>query len=301
MKSFRVDPLAILVLALLTSLAACGPAPATHTAPSAPAPTAAPTLQSGNVTRKLTVGGLERSYLLHVPPGLDSSQPVPVLFAFHGSDMAPEEMQSLTGFDAIADKAHFLVVYPAGIGQAWNVHVCCGEAAEKNVDDIGFVRQIIADLRTFVHVDPNRIYATGFSNGGAFTYRVACEMSDVFAGVAPVSGGMVFGLCEPKQPMSLLVVHGLADMTIPYAGGGANNAPPVEQVVDIWKKLDGCGGTAQVDEPVKTVKHSAYAPCQSGTAVEFYAIDQGGHDWPPKELLPVSQIIWDFFASHPRQ
>ncbi len=297
MKNFRVDRLAILILALLTSLTACGPAPAA----SVPAPTAAPKVQPSDVTRKLTVDGLERSYLLHTPPGLDSSHAVPVLFAFHGSDMAPEDMQLLTGFNEIADKNRFLVVYPAGIGEAWNVHVCCGEAAEKNVDDIAFVRQILLDLRTIVSVDPSRIYATGFSNGGAFTYRVGCEMSDVFAAIAPVSGGEVFGLCQPKQPTSLLVVHGLADPTIPYAGGGANNAPAVEQVIDAWKQLDGCTGTAQVDEPVKTVKHSAYVSCQSGTAVELYAIDQGSHDWPSEQLLPASQIIWDFFSAHPRQ
>ncbi len=300
MKSLRVHVLAILCLALLSSLTACGPAPATPAPTSAP-PTSAPTLQPSDVTRKLTVGGLDRSYLLHTPPGLDSLHAVPVLFAFHGLQMSPEDMQSMTGFNAIADKEHFLVVYPAGIGEAWNNHVCCGEAAAKNVDDIGFIRQIVADLGTSMRVDPNRIYATGFSNGGVFVYRLACEMSDVFAGIAPVSGGMVFGPCQPKERMSLLIVHGLDDSTIPYAGGGDNNAPPVEQIVDTWKTLDGCTGTARVDELANSIKHSAYASCQSGTGVELYAIDGAGHEWPPETLLPAPQIIWDFFAAHPRQ
>lgn len=307
MKSFRGYLYGILVFVLLTSLTACGMVPAGPAATIAPASTAAPaataaaTIPPGDSTRKLTVDGLERSYLVHIPRGLDRSRPVPVLFAFHGADMAPEEMQLVTGFNEIADKDKFIVVYPEGIGQSWNVRLCCGEAADKNVNDPAFIRQIVSDLESFTRLDPKRIYAMGFSNGGAFVYRVACEMSDVFAGIAPVAGGMVFRPCQPKQPISLLIVHGLDDTTLPYTGGGQSNVPPVEQIIDDWMKLDGCTGAAQVDYPMKIVKHSVYGSCQSGTAVELYAIDKLGHDWPPKEILPVSQIVWDFFVAHPKQ
>ncbi len=150
-------------------------------------------------------------------------------------------------------------------------------------------------------MDPKRIYATGFSNGGLLVYQLACEMSDVFAGIAPVAGALLYSPCQPKQPVSVLHVHGLADATVPYTGGGILDTPPVEQVIDTWVKLDSCTGAVQVDHPIEIVTHSVYASCQSGTTVELYTIDKGGHSWPSKYVLPISQIMVDFFNAHPKQ
>jgi polyhydroxybutyrate depolymerase len=307
MKNRRVYLLAIFGFALLINTTACSQTPATSAPTIAPTPTTAPiatagpTMEPGDSTRKLTVDGLERSYLLHIPPGLDSSQPVPILFVFHPQGGTTLETEIFTGLVEIADQANFLIVYPEGIGLSWNVGSCCGEAADKKVNDSAFVRQILSDLGTLVSADPKRIYATGLANGALFTYKLACEMSDVFAGIAPVAGILVTSPCQPKQPVSVLHVHGLADNTIPYSGGGILDTPPVEQVIDTWVKLDGCTGAVQVDHPIEIVTHSVYSSCQSGTAVELYAIDKGGDDWPSKYVLSISQIMWDFFAAHPKQ
>jgi len=258
-------------------------------------------MEPGDSTRKLTVNGIERSYLLHIPPGVDSLQPVSVVFVFHGQGERPADIQLLTEFNEVADKASFLLIYPEGVGLAWKIGVCCGEAAEKKVDEAAFIRQILSDVGTIASVDPKRIYATGFSNGGLLVYQLACEMSDVFAGIAPVAGALLYSPCQPKQPVSVLHVHGLADATVPYTGGGILDTPPVEQVIDTWVKLDSCTGAVQVDHPIEIVTHSVYASCQSGTTVELYTIDKGGHSWPSKYVLPISQIMVDFFNAHPKQ
>jgi polyhydroxybutyrate depolymerase len=151
-----------------------------------------------------------------------------------------------------------------------------------------------------VNVDAKRIYATGFSNGGGFVYRLACEMSDTFAAVAPVAGAMIDSSCQPQQPVSLITVHGLADLAAPYEGGGEFNIPPVEQVITTWAELDGCTGTPQVEKQEKIFVHTSYASCESGTAVELYAMEAGGHAWPSKYVWPASQAIWTFFAAHPK-
>lgn len=281
----KFQPVWILLVGILVvSLTSCGQA-----------------LSANDTDRKLTVNGMQRSYRLHIPPGLDLAQPASLVIAFHGVGDDPAEMERLTGLNQIADRSRFLLVYPNGIGQSWNAGgKCCGEALTKNIDDIAFVREILSDLETVVRVDTKRIYATGFSNGGALADRLACEMPDVFAAVASVAGILAYSPCQAQQPIAVLHMHGLADPILPYKGGGAFAIRPVEEIMSSWAELDGCGGSPTVDNPAKTVKHTTYASCQAGTAVELYAIEGGGHDWPSKEVLDTSQKIWDFFAAHPK-
>jgi len=295
MKNLRGHLFTILAFALSTSVASCSQ-------PTVPQPTVEPptAIQPVDSERKLTVNGLERTYLLHVPPTLDLRQPAPVVLAFHGLDQEPSDMELMTGFNDIADKASFLVVYPRGVELSWNVGICCGFAATNNIDEIAFVRQILSDLGTISNVDPKRIYATGFSNGAPLVYQLACEMSNTFAGVAPVSGVLLYSPCQPQQPVSLIHIHGLADSSVPYDGGGDLDTPPVEQVINTWVQLDGCTGSPQVDSPINIIKHTVYNPCRAGTAVELYAIESGGHHWVTKPVWPSSQVIWDFFAAHPK-
>lgn len=288
------------LLCLLIILTSCSPTLATSTATSIP-PTAtpAPTPQPGDSERKLTVNGVERSYLLHIPPGLDSVQSVPVVFAFHEHFDDATSMQLLTGFNDISDKTGFLLVYPEGIGNSWNAGGCCGAAATKNMDEAAFIRKILVDLRTIAKIDTRRIYAAGFSNGGALAYRFACEMSDTFAAVASVAGTLLSSPCQPSQPVALMEVHGLNDDLAPYEGGGDYDTPPVEDLIHTWAQLDGCTDSPQVDKE-KIFTHTAYASCKAGTAVELYAIEAGDHSWPSKYVWDVSQAIWDFFAAHPK-
>ena len=308
--------LTILAFALLLGTVACNQAAAIPT--STPAPTATPTPaltatalpapQSSDYERQVTVDGLERSYLLHVPPGSDSLGLVPVVFVYHGYSSYPSSTQTMTGFNDIADSAGFLVVYPEGTGTgssnlSWDAGRCCRSEAMPKVDETAFVRQILADLGTITDIDMKRIYATGFSNGAMLTYRLACEMSDTFAAIAPVSGVLVYSPCQPQQPVSVIHIHGLDDTAVPYAGGSTSipgGFPPVEDSITTWVQLDGCSGSAQVEQQQNVITHTVYASCQAGTAVEMYTIKYLGHAWPSVYVLPASQVIWDFFATHPK-
>jgi polyhydroxybutyrate depolymerase len=305
----------ILTLGLLMGATACSPAGAKPTptlAPTATAPataTPAPTLQPGDSTRTLTVGGSERTYLLHIPPGLDMGHPAPVVFVFHGFDpeahFAVSDIQNISGFNDIADKNGFLVVYPTGISGTWNAGTCCGIAVQNNVDDAAFVRQMLSDLGRIARLDPKRIYATGFTFGAMLSYRLACEMSDTFAAIAPLAGVLVYSPCQPQEPVSVLHIHGLKDIAVPFAGGpgilasGKFVFPFVEEGIATWVKLDGCSSTPQVEKK-DLVTHTVYPACQSGTAVELYTHDALGDSWPSPYVFPAAQIIWDFFAAHPK-
>ena len=281
-------------------------------------------LQPGDYVRTLTVDGLERSYLLHVPVEYPLRMPVPVVFAFHGGGGNAAHTADFTGFDAAADTNYFLAVYPNGTGRledkllTWNGGTCCGYAVDHNVDDVAFVRAVVEDLRSFATLDEERIYATGMSNGGIMSYRLACEAADLFAAIAPVAGTLNYAACAPSEPVSLLHIHGTADAHLPYAGGvGEESIAGVDFVsvadsVSFWVAANGCTSTP-VETTSGNVVHSVYSDCSSGTVVELYTLTGGLHAWPgadgpgwpggdePSQELDATQAIWDFFAAHPKQ
>jgi polyhydroxybutyrate depolymerase len=298
-------------MVLMAALASCSSQPAAEVRPSdTPIPTATatdtdtptpgPTLQPVSWERRITVDEVERSYILHIPPGVDSARGAPLVFVFHGAGGEPAEIQYVTGFSDISDKSGFFIVYAHGLGRTWNAGICCGYAVENNLDEKAYIEQILKDVGTIINVDPNRIYATGFSNGGGMVYRLACEMADTFAAVAAVGGTQMVDTCQPSEPVSLMHIHGLEDTIAPYAGGGEFDFRPVEETIDTWIQLNGCSGSPQV-ETDENVTHTRYSSCDAGTAVELHTVTAGGHSWPSRYVWDASQVIWDFFAAHPRQ
>jgi polyhydroxybutyrate depolymerase len=289
-------------------LAACAPTPTPTPVPtSTPLPptiTPAPTVAPLDIQRTLTVGDMERSYFIHIPEGLTSQQALPLVFVFHGYQESGTSARNYTGFDQVADENGFIVVYPNGRGsssaRSWNASGCCGYALQNEVDEPAFVRAIIADVETILSVDAKRIYATGFSNGALLSYRLACEMSDTFAAVAPAGGVLMYEPCAPQQPVSLMHVHGMQDSVVPFDGGGSGiQFPPVEESLNTWITLDGCSGEEQTEQD-GILTHTTYGVCEPGISVELYAIDGIGHSWPSQYVLPISQTIWEFFAAHPK-
>jgi len=299
MKNPGIYPLAILVIIVIISTASCNQTAATPTPTitPTPTPTPTPTLQPGQHTRFVTVNGYERSYIIYLPHDLDRLQPAPVVFAFHGFGDDNLLMQSSTEFNPIADQNGFLIAYPQGIDSSWNIGECCATPQENNVDEAAFVRQILSDLGTISSIDPKRIYATGKSLGGMLSYRLACEMSDTFAAIAPVAGVLWYSPCQPGEPVSVMHVHGMDDTIVPYDGGGF--FPPVEPGIDTWVQLDGCSGSPR-EEKDGPVTRISYESCQAGTTIELYKIDGVGHDWPMTAEFSTSQKIWEFFAAHPK-
>jgi polyhydroxybutyrate depolymerase len=229
----------------------------------------------------------------------------------------------MSGFNEAADQNGFLVAYPNGTNRknsdvllTWNAGDCCGYAQQKNVDDIGFVRAIVADLQSLTNVDPKRIYASGMSNGGMLSQRLACEASDVFAAIAPVSGTLNFSPCNPNQPISVIEFHGTNDQHVPYDGGFGPesfvnvNFASVKDSINFWTSFNGCTSQPQVNS-FGNIQHEAWSECKTAASVELYTIIGEGHTWPggkagrsdadqPTQTISASQLIWEFFAEHPK-
>jgi polyhydroxybutyrate depolymerase len=257
----------------------------------------------------VNANNMQRTFLLHVPPNLSAEKSTALMFVFHGLSDNGLHMSQITGMSQIADANGFLVVYPDGTvfpgPLSWNAGGCCGDAVERRIDEPAFVRAIITELEQTFTIDPNRIYATGFSNGAMLSYRLGCEMSETFAAIAPVAGLLTFSPCQPTSPVSLLHIHGSSDVSVPYRGGGTNPSTglPFTSVIRgiaAWVRLDSCPDSPQTEE-TGIALHTTYAPCQNGSAVELYVVQGLGHVWPADYTLPASRIIWEFFAAHPKQ
>jgi polyhydroxybutyrate depolymerase len=132
-------------------------------------PATATPASSGETRATLQQDGRMRAYLTYIPIGYDPARPWPLVLNFHGATMTAEQQRDFSGMNAAADAKGFVVVYPQGVGNSWNAGACCGEAQTSNVDDVGFVRELVAAVQASVCIDPDRVYASGFSNGGRMT------------------------------------------------------------------------------------------------------------------------------------
>lgn len=279
-------------------------------------------LTRGDHERWVTSEGKERSYLVHVPPSYDPSRPTPVVLALHSAAMNGSLMAKFTGLNEKADRAGFVAVYPNGTGTTslfryWDAGGVRGDPA----DDVGYVARVLDDLATAVNVDRRRIYATGMSNGAMMCYRLAAELSDRIAAIAPVAGTMAIDECRPHRPVSVMHFHGTRDGLVLY-GGPDERIPKnlkflsVDDTIRAWVHADGCPETPTVTplpdvvaEGTRVVRRH-YGPGREGSEVVLYTVEGGGHTWPGRDPrvgllgkstrdISANDLIWEFFERHP--
>ena len=281
----------------LTLLAACSTAPPGvvpgEVAPTGSGPVAEPTtanvpnvpgltlsfLPVGASEQAITVAGQIRMYRAYRPATLTRFAPLVVMF--HGGLGSARQAERAYGWDALADREGFVVLYPDAIGAAWNVGGgCCGRAPSEGVDDVSFVRAAIEDLHARISLDRARTYAAGMSAGGMMAYRMACDTT-MFAAIGPVAATQL-GDCPNPAPTSILHVHGLADTSVPFDGtpgrGVAQiDGPAIPALHATWRGFGRCGGDVVSSAGGVT---TTTAQCPEGRTVELVAIEGGGHEWP---------------------
>jgi len=260
----------------------------------------------------LAHGGLPRQFHVHVPPQYDPSRPTPLVMNLPGLGETADLQAALSLMSPKADAEGFIVVYPSSVDLSWNAGTCCGWASENRLDDIGFLRAMLDALEAGLCVDPRRVFATGMSNGGMMAHRIACEMADRVAAVAPVAGSLLVG-CAPSRPIGVMHFHGTADPLVPYDGwfpGIPLQAfPSVPEVLAGWRARDGCGPA-----PVEFLRAGdshceRWSGCRGGADVELCTVDGGGHTWPGGTPVPglgnttmaisATDMMWQFFVEHP--
>ncbi|MGQ9909499.1 MAG: extracellular catalytic domain type 1 short-chain-length polyhydroxyalkanoate depolymerase [Candidatus Flexifilum sp.] len=294
------------------SAAQTDPTPAPDCAP--PRPAAAP---GQTIVEGLDVNGVERYYRLYVPASYDPARPTALVMSFHGFASSAAQQESFSGWNAVADEAGFIVVYPQGMGipARWNSGELFAEGFAQE-DDVGFVRALVAHLSETLCIDPARVYANGLSNGAGMSHRLACEASDLVAAIGGVAGAYAPLTCAPERPVPVIAFHGTADRIVPIdgleggLGGGA--LPPIRDWVDGWAERNGCDLSNPIAlEPIGAVTGIRYTGCADDAEVIYYVAEGAGHTWPGGSPQPrfiigevnrdidASRLMWAFFAAHP--
>ena len=267
-------------------------------------------LPAQTLTGSFEYDGLLRDYRLFVPGAYDGSEPWPLVFNLHGYTSNASQQELYSQMNVVADTGHFLVCYPNGILNSWNVSLPGGSSA----DDVGFINALIDTLSAHYLIDPERVFSCGMSNGGFMSYKLACELTDRFAAIASVTGSMVpteAALCNPTHPIPVLEIHGTADPVVPYAGLAYTMSIP--DLLTFWTGKNGCVGDPEVI-PVAdinfldgcTAELIQYNDCSEGAEVWHYKVYNGGHTWPGAPIIvgvtnqdfDASLAIWEFFLRH---
>ncbi len=259
-----------------------------------------------SVDASVQVGDTTRTYRLFIPYISDTaSADLPLVVAFHDSNNSGVGFQNLTGFNAYADQFGFFVAYPNSMTGDWAEGCDCSQADLAGVNDTGFVRLLIEDVDADYNIDRTRVYATGYSAGALFTYRLACELSDEFAAFAAVSGPMSVPLsetCDPALPMPFLGIQGMDDETFPWEGGGQgiNAVMGADSTAAYWARENGCPGprqqTARLDEvdDGTVVYVWRYEDCSGGSEASLIGVDGGVHAWWISSEFVTTQVIVGF-------
>lgn len=224
---------------------------------------------------------------------------MPVVLAFHGAGGSGEFMSDYSGFSALADREHFLVVYPTAAGER---HFWTLNAADKTKpDDVGFIRALLQTLPTRICMDAARVYATGVSNGGGFAARLGCVLSSRLAAIAPVAGGYrSLDPCQPDRPVSVLEIHGSADPVVPYDGKPPDYKGSVPRFLANWASLNHCPAPAAPIFVGPGTQRFDWGPCEDRTEVLHLKLSGVGHTWPGSDdsrsaPIAAERTVWRFF------
>lgn len=274
--------------------------------------------QKFSFQKELTVDSILRTYKLVLPPNYYNSTSSPLVIALHGGGGSANQAELSYGLLEKAASEQYAIVFADGVKsegvlgiRTWNAGTCCEYAANKNIDDVNFIKTIIKELVKEYKIDPKRIYLTGMSNGSMMSYRYASEFSETVAAIATVAGPQSLTTeFKPKSQVPIMHFHSMLDQRVPYLGGtgiAGNTFPPVLSGLNNWAKINGCETTPKlVFEDNNYIKYE-WKNCKK--SIVYYLTKDGGHSWPgadkvrsggdnPSTAINANDLMFEFFKKN---
>ena len=254
----------------------------------------------------LSHNDLNRKYIVHVPKTYNKNEKTPVVLVFHWGGWNADNGPEYFGLNEKSENDGFIVVYVEWSGKkvlwktfaTWNAGRCCSSALKNNVDDVGFVSAMIEKLKSDFNADEKKIYATGMSNGAQMVYRLACELSDKIAAIAPSGSQGTFDNCQPKRPVPVLHIQGKIDPCSYYEWGTCWRCMadfwnkiwisvksddwkciPIPDYINAWRIRNGCSDELSMTFENKGAICETYVDCQQNAEVTLCTVDGLGHNW----------------------
>jgi polyhydroxybutyrate depolymerase len=268
--------------------------------------------------------GVTRRYLLYVPKTYDRSRPTPLVISMHAAALWPAAQRETSQWNKVADEHGLIVVYPSGTtlrGSGTGVLPKVWRMGPRSLElDVTFISDLIDKLEAEYNIDPTRIYADGFSNGGGMSFAVSCRLSHRIAAVGAVAAAQTlpWDWCNDSTPVPTVAFHGTADPMVPYKGGKSRDPfnpvmfPDVRDWAANWARRNRCSADPSDTRVTANVRRLAYTNCADHADVILYTVEGGGHTWPGGKPLPewmvgrtireinASSVMWEFFLQHPR-
>lgn len=288
------------------------------------------TYSADDVNGKMTVDGIQREYILHLPRNY-GSELLPLVMVFHGGGGTAEQIKDHVKFNKLADKENFIVVYPNAVDKNWN-DGRIGDKLPMDRDDVKFISMLLDTLTANYKINSKRIFSTGISNGGFFSFYLALKLSSRLLAIAPVTANLPENLKDSwktDKPISVLLINGTKDPLVKFDGGpvgfkddetGRGVSLSTSWTIKILTENNSCMPGVKVeeiddkeDDDCKAEKETYYK-CADGTKVILVTIKGGGHTWPgASQYLPkiivgkvckdfsATEMIWEFFKSLPER
>ena len=268
----------------------------------------------GTLLRSMEIDGDTREYLIHVPQSYDTVVPVPLMLNFHGWEMKASEQMWVSDMRALAHAEQFILVYPQGTEWRGATHWNVGSwTAGSTADDLYFIDSLIGQVSAHYNIDPDRIYACGYSNGGFFSQELACQLSHKIAAIGSVAANMsveTLGNCNPTRPIPVVTISGTMDEIVKYDGSEPAGTISHRQTLDHWivhndvdtvPALTNVPNTNTSDGSSVVLYH--YVNGEDMVEIEHYKVVGGGHGWPGKfgnMDMDANSVIWNFVSQFDR-
>ena len=284
-------------------------------------PNASPIKAPGDYRFSFVHGGISREYLVHVPESYRPGHAIAMLIALHGGGGDADFQADDSKYRLItkSEQAGFIAVFPngysrfeSGVLATWNAGRCCAAAVRDKVDDVGFIREMIARMERQASIDTKRIFATGMSNGAMMSWRLACEVPEIRA-IAPVEGTDNSSSCNPAHPVPVIQFHAVDDEMVAFSGGPGPKSFTQTSFTSVpatqakWVELDRADKNARRVLTVAGAHCDLHAAKANGAPVELCVTDTGGHSWPgggtqqgrkqPSMAISANDLMWSFFSS----